>query len=49
MTAFFGPYAPICRASSRDFGQGAGYYDANGHYARVAPVFDNFALGANNI
>ena len=26
----------------------AAYYDANGHYARAAPVFNDFALGANN-
>ncbi|HEV2981556.1 MAG TPA: MCE family protein, partial [Solirubrobacteraceae bacterium] len=24
------------------------YYDANGHYARISPVFPDFALGAKN-
>jgi phospholipid/cholesterol/gamma-HCH transport system substrate-binding protein len=48
VTAFFGPYAPDLAAAARDFGTNAGYYDANGHYARTAFVFDNFKLGANN-
>jgi phospholipid/cholesterol/gamma-HCH transport system substrate-binding protein len=47
-TAFFGPYSPDLQGAVRDFGVTAGYYDANGHYARTTPVFDNFALGANN-
>jgi phospholipid/cholesterol/gamma-HCH transport system substrate-binding protein len=48
ITALFGPYAPDLAGAARDFGTSAGYYDANGHYARTAPVFDNFKLGANN-
>lgn len=48
VTAFFGPYAPDLAGAARDFGTDAGYYDANGHYARTAFVFDNFKLGANN-
>lgn len=48
VTALFGPYAPDLAAAARDFGTDAGYYDANGHYARTAFVFDNFKLGANN-
>jgi phospholipid/cholesterol/gamma-HCH transport system substrate-binding protein len=48
VTAFFGPYAPDLAGAARDFGTDAGYYDANGHYARAAFVFDNFKLGANN-
>jgi phospholipid/cholesterol/gamma-HCH transport system substrate-binding protein len=47
-TAFFGPYSPDLQGAVRDFGTTAGYYDANGHYARTTPVFDNFALGSNN-
>jgi phospholipid/cholesterol/gamma-HCH transport system substrate-binding protein len=48
ITAPFGPYSPDLQGFIRDFGAAAGYYDANGHYARAAPVFDDFALGANN-
>jgi phospholipid/cholesterol/gamma-HCH transport system substrate-binding protein len=48
ITAPFGPYSPDLEGFIRDFGEGSGYYDANGHYARVALVFDDFALGANN-
>jgi phospholipid/cholesterol/gamma-HCH transport system substrate-binding protein len=48
VTAFFGPYSPDLLGAARDFGTDAGYYDANGHYARTAFVFDNFKLGANN-
>jgi phospholipid/cholesterol/gamma-HCH transport system substrate-binding protein len=48
VTAFFGPYSPDLVGASRDFGTDSGYYDANGHYARAAFVFDNFKLGANN-
>jgi phospholipid/cholesterol/gamma-HCH transport system substrate-binding protein len=47
VTAFFGPYAPDLEGFVRTFGTGAGYYDANGQYARLGPVFDNFKLGAN--
>jgi phospholipid/cholesterol/gamma-HCH transport system substrate-binding protein len=48
ITAPFGPYSPDLQGFIRDFGEAAGYYDANGHYARAAPVFDDFTLGANN-
>jgi phospholipid/cholesterol/gamma-HCH transport system substrate-binding protein len=37
--AFSRPYGPELIAWLRDFGQGAANYDANGHYARVAPLF----------
>ncbi len=47
ITAFFGPYSPDLEGVVRDFGTTAGYYDANGHYARITPVFDNFTLGSN--
>ena len=36
ITAPFGPYSPDLEGLVRDFGEGSGYYDANGHYARVA-------------
>ncbi|HXM86514.1 MAG TPA: MlaD family protein, partial [Solirubrobacteraceae bacterium] len=45
ITAFFGPYSPDLEGTLRDFGQTAAYYDANGHYARVSPVFPDFSLG----
>ena len=48
ITAFFGPYTPDLEGTLRTFGQAAAYYDANGHYARVSPVFPDFTLGANN-
>jgi phospholipid/cholesterol/gamma-HCH transport system substrate-binding protein len=48
VTAFWGPYSPDLEGTLRTFGQSAAYYDANGHYARVSPVFSDFALGANN-
>ncbi|HST55004.1 MAG TPA: MlaD family protein [Solirubrobacteraceae bacterium] len=48
VTAFFGPYSPELQGFVRDFGQGASYYDANGHYARITPAFDDFTLDSNN-
>ncbi len=48
VTALFGPYAPDLISGARAFGTNSGYYDANGHYARAAFVFDNFKPGANN-
>jgi phospholipid/cholesterol/gamma-HCH transport system substrate-binding protein len=48
ITAFFGPYSPDLEGTLRNFGQTSAYYDANGHYARVSPVFPDFSLGANN-
>jgi phospholipid/cholesterol/gamma-HCH transport system substrate-binding protein len=48
VTAFFGPYSPDLQGLIRDFGQVGGYYDANGHYARVAGIFPDFELAANN-
>jgi len=44
VTALFGPYAPDLAGAARDFGTDAGYYDANGHYARAEFAFDNFKL-----
>jgi phospholipid/cholesterol/gamma-HCH transport system substrate-binding protein len=48
ITAFFGPYTPDLTGLLRSFGQTGAYYDANGHYARISPVFPDFKLGANN-
>ncbi|MHB8532091.1 MAG: MlaD family protein [Solirubrobacteraceae bacterium] len=45
ITAFFGPYAPDLAGTVRTFGQAGAYYDANGGYARVNPVFPSFAVG----
>jgi phospholipid/cholesterol/gamma-HCH transport system substrate-binding protein len=48
VTALFGPYSPDFEGLVRAFGQGTAYYDANGHYARVAGVFPAFELGSGN-
>ena len=39
---FIRPYAPDLVGWFRDFGQGAANYDANGHFARIQPIFNNF-------
>jgi phospholipid/cholesterol/gamma-HCH transport system substrate-binding protein len=46
ITAFFGPYSPDLEGTLRTFGQATAYYDANGHYARISPVFPDFKLGS---
>ncbi len=48
ITAFWGPYSPDLAGTLRSFGQAAAFYDADGHYAHVSPVFPSFELGANN-
>ncbi len=48
ITAFFGPYSPDLAGTLRTFGQAAAYYDADGHYARFAPVLPDFKLGEKN-
>ena len=48
ITAFFGPYSPDLVGALSTFGQSGGYYDANGHYARISPILPDFKLGANN-
>ncbi|HXB16958.1 MAG TPA: MlaD family protein [Solirubrobacteraceae bacterium] len=45
ITAFFGPYSPDLVGTLRTFGQSGAYYDADGNYARVSPVFPSFSLG----
>lgn len=37
-------YTPDVIASLADLGQGAGYYDGNGHYLRTQPFFGEFGL-----
>ena len=39
---FIRPYTPDFVGWLRDFGQSTSNYDANGHYARVQPVFNSF-------
>ncbi|MFZ2114718.1 MAG: MlaD family protein [Solirubrobacteraceae bacterium] len=48
ITALFGPYTPDLQGFLRAFGQAGAYYDANGHYARVAGLFPDFELGAED-
>jgi phospholipid/cholesterol/gamma-HCH transport system substrate-binding protein len=48
ITAVFGPYSPDLQGTLRTFGQAGSYYDANGHYVHINPVFPDFKLGANN-
>ena len=46
---FIRPYTPDFVGWIRDFGQGAATYDANGHYARIQPIFNAFQLSSNPI
>jgi phospholipid/cholesterol/gamma-HCH transport system substrate-binding protein len=39
---FIRPYTPDLVGWFRDFGQGAANYDANGHFARIQPMFNLF-------
>jgi phospholipid/cholesterol/gamma-HCH transport system substrate-binding protein len=48
VTALWGPYSPDLSGTLRTFGESTAYYDANGHYARLSPVFPDFKLGSNN-
>jgi phospholipid/cholesterol/gamma-HCH transport system substrate-binding protein len=41
------PYTPDLVGWIRDFGQGASTYDANGHYARIQPIFNVFSFADN--
>ncbi len=41
---FVRPYIPELVGWFRDFGVGAANYDANGHYARIQPIFNAFQL-----
>jgi phospholipid/cholesterol/gamma-HCH transport system substrate-binding protein len=44
---FIRPYAPDLIGWVRDFGEGASNYDANGHFARIQPIFNAFSLNNN--
>jgi phospholipid/cholesterol/gamma-HCH transport system substrate-binding protein len=44
---FARPYTPELVGWFRDFGQGAANYDANGHYARIQPMFNAFSFTDN--
>jgi phospholipid/cholesterol/gamma-HCH transport system substrate-binding protein len=44
---FLRPYTPELIGWIRDFGQGASNYDANGHFARVQPIFNAFSFTDN--
>ena len=46
---FLRPYSPDLVGWFRDFGQSAANYDANGHYARVMPIFGAFQLRAEQL
>ena len=48
---FLRPYAPDISAWLTHFAQVPAYYDANGHYARVLPIFNGFSFdpGANQL
>jgi phospholipid/cholesterol/gamma-HCH transport system substrate-binding protein len=48
ITAVFGPYSPDLAGTLRTFGEGAAYYDAEGHYVHITPVLPDFKLGAKN-
>jgi phospholipid/cholesterol/gamma-HCH transport system substrate-binding protein len=39
---FARPYIPELVGWFRDFGMGSANYDANGHYARIQPIFNAF-------
>jgi phospholipid/cholesterol/gamma-HCH transport system substrate-binding protein len=41
------PYIPELEGWFRDFGQGGANYDANGHYARIQPIFNAFNFNDN--
>jgi len=45
---FLRPYAPDVAAWITPFATVPGYYDANGHYARVLPIFNAFSFDSTN-
>jgi phospholipid/cholesterol/gamma-HCH transport system substrate-binding protein len=44
---FIRPYTPELVGWFRDFGQGSANYDANGHFARIQPIFNAFSFTDN--
>jgi len=47
IVSYFRPYTPELVGWLRSFGQTASNYDANGHYIRASPAFDEFTLGSS--
>jgi phospholipid/cholesterol/gamma-HCH transport system substrate-binding protein len=45
--SFIRPYTPDLVGWFRDFGQSTSNYDANGHYARIQPIFNAFTFTDN--
>jgi phospholipid/cholesterol/gamma-HCH transport system substrate-binding protein len=41
---FLRPYTPDLVGWLRDFGQGSSNYDANGHFARIQPIFNAYSF-----
>ncbi len=46
---FIRPYTPELTGWLRDFGQTTANYDANGHFARVSPIFNAFSVNSDNV
>jgi phospholipid/cholesterol/gamma-HCH transport system substrate-binding protein len=44
---FIRPYTPELIGWLRDFGQGSANYDANGHFARIQPIFNAYSFADN--
>jgi phospholipid/cholesterol/gamma-HCH transport system substrate-binding protein len=44
---FVRPYTADLVGWLRDFGEGAANYDANGHFARIQPIFNAYSFGDN--
>jgi phospholipid/cholesterol/gamma-HCH transport system substrate-binding protein len=44
---FIRPYTPDLVGWLRDFGEGSANYDANGHFARIQPIFNAYSFTDN--
>jgi len=44
---FLRPYTPDLVGWLRDFGEGSANYDANGHFARIQPIFNAYSFEDN--
>src|SRR4051794_1996274 len=47
VVSFVRPYTADFVGWLRDFGQGTSNYDANGHYARIQPIFNAYTFTSN--
>jgi phospholipid/cholesterol/gamma-HCH transport system substrate-binding protein len=47
--SFIRPYTPELVGWFKDFGQTTSNYDANGHFARIQPIFNLFSIGDNAV